>query len=106
MTSTSGRPVDGVSPSCVLDHWRLIDGRILADGVSSMGVFVFIRYLLVLRHLDADDHRPEVVPAGPDHLRDVDDEECNVTEGQDEMLEPGRPYPPSSVVSQASWTGL
>ena len=27
-------------------------------------------------------------PPGSDHLRDVHDEECNVTEGQDEMLEP------------------
>src|SRR6266550_625899 len=42
----------------------------------------------IMRHLDdlaADDHRPEVVPAGADYLRDMNDEENDVADGEPEV---------------------
>ena len=44
--------------------------------------------LLVVRYLDTDDHRAEIVPSRTDDLGDVDGKEGDVTDSQDEMLEP------------------
>src|SRR5581483_4270150 len=41
----------------------------------------------VMDYLDTDDHRPEVVPAGADDLRDVNDEEGDVADGDPEVKE-------------------
>jgi len=51
---------------------------------------VFITRLLVPGDLDPDHHRAEVVPARPDDLRDVVQEESDIAERQPEVEEPGR----------------
>src|SRR5213594_3169846 len=56
-------------------------------GAASAAGSSSISLMRHLAHFVADDHRPEIVPAGLDHLRHMNDEEDDVTDGKPEVEE-------------------